>query len=92
MAQTDQWFAEDKYKHFAVSAAIASVATVATGDKHIGFWSSVGVGVAKELHDQQASAKDLAWDVLGAYIGAELPGWALHVNGDYATVIYKKDF
>ena len=96
-AQTDPWFSDDKYKHFAVSAAIASAVTVATEDKQVGFWASVGVGVAKEIYDSQQpgcyiSVRDLAWDVLGAYVGAELTGWVLRVDGNSATVLYIKDF
>lgn len=81
-ASADDWLGEDKYMHFAVSAAISGATTTAIGDKQVGFWTGVGVGAAKEVYDahtpgHEASVKDLAWDVLGAYAGAYLGGLAI---------------
>jgi putative lipoprotein len=85
VAHTDSWFGIDKLKHFFVSAFIESVsysALQAMGVNHraamgsaIGI--SVGVGVARELHDRRVpgnifSVRDLTWDALGTGAGALL--------------------
>ena len=81
-AQEDEWFAEDKALHFAVSAGLAAggyvVATTVfecrRGRIATGAATALAAGIGKELHDRSrdggvASWKDLAWDVLGTVAG-----------------------
>ncbi|HEX5829486.1 MAG TPA: hypothetical protein VFY16_00805 [Gemmatimonadaceae bacterium] len=74
----DQWFGEDKLKHFVLSALVQSVSYSALqlsgvdGDPALAGATAVtlGLGVGKEWCDRRAggafSGKDLTWDVAGA--------------------------
>lgn len=79
----DAWFAEDKLRHFTVSAAATTVgyggarflldaepAAVTAGS------IALGLGIAKELMDVRAggpfSLKDLIWDAAGVALGLTL--------------------
>lgn len=83
-ADKDRWFAKDKYKHFAISAAYAAGGTY-IAHRHfeiskkeapvIGFSITIALGAAKEGADKisrkgNASYKDFLWDVAGALTGA----------------------
>lgn len=73
----DPWIGVDKWKHFAVCSVIQSVGYgVALGGQghaaslRIGAAAVAAVGVSREVYDWRVkghfSAKDLAWDALGA--------------------------
>lgn len=74
----DEWTGADKSKHFLAGVAVSSIATAVAKDELHGFLAGSAVGVAKEIYDStgagQASLKDLAWTVAGAYLGAKLGG------------------
>lgn len=84
----DEWRGPDKTKHFGGSALVAGgVTALAAQDQDSGEAAAVGIGVAlavgagKELYDLNVkqtcwSWKDLAWDFLGASIGATLAAQA----------------
>ena len=85
----DRWWGEDKKKHFAASALIGAGITFASSTQTdtaeaaaIGFAAAVSAGAAKEWHDLYIqktcwSWKDLAWDIIGASVGASLAAWAV---------------
>lgn len=92
-ALADSWTGPDKEKHLLGSAAVAFVVTHATDNPTTGFWSAVAVGGAKEVYDHyhrggDASARDLVWDVAGAYLGAQAGGWTIKRSGGTTTVAY----
>ena len=83
--RSDSWFGIDKLKHFLMSAFIDSVsysALQAMGADRRGAMGgaigiTLGVGVARELHDRRIpgnifSVRDLTWDALGTAAGAVL--------------------
>ncbi len=87
----DKWFAEDKLKHFGLSAFFAGGSYI-VANRHfdfnknksftIGIGITVSLGAAKEIIDyktpnQTSSHKDLIWDIAGALTGALLAGLAL---------------
>lgn len=84
----DTWFGPDKVQHLAATAVIGATATtIATPDQDrdaaaaIGFGTALAVGLGKEAYDLQVkrtcwSWKDLAWDLLGASLGATLAAQA----------------
>ena len=79
----DEWFSEDKFEHFAHSAAISSsIYLIAnnimrTDDKtsfYISFSTSSLIGLSKEIKDSKdekgtASSKDLIFDIAGVLFG-----------------------
>jgi uncharacterized protein YfiM (DUF2279 family) len=79
----DEWFSEDKFNHFAHSAAISSsIYLIAnnmakTDNKnsfYISFSISALIGVSKEIKDSKsttgtASSKDLLFDIAGVMFG-----------------------
>lgn len=97
-ADADEWTGNDKALHFAGSAFIAAAVTAATQNERIGFWSSVAVGVVKEVYDYDhpstntASLKDLTWDVLGAYMGARLAGWSIRQSHGETVISFSRLF
>ena len=97
-ARADEWTGTDKTQHFIGSALIAAGVTSYTGDERIGFWSSVAVGVAKEVYDYDhpaantASLKDLTWDVLGAYMGARMAGWSIRQSHGETVISFSRLF
>lgn len=84
----DPMFAEDKYMHFGVSAAMSAGCTAFNSRPNRElecFAGSVAVGIAKEIHDHNVpgkifSYKDLIWDIAGAYTGAKFGGWIFTPN------------
>jgi uncharacterized protein YfiM (DUF2279 family) len=80
----DLWFSGDKVLHFGISLCVGfsiySVYFVATrndmGAKCISITSAVLLGLIKEYYDWRVkkhfSYKDLAWDAIGASMGALL--------------------
>ncbi|MGR3319678.1 MAG: hypothetical protein ACUZ8O_14520 [Candidatus Anammoxibacter sp.] len=80
----DEWFAEDKAKHFAVSFLLAAgayysinVSTNKDSSAIIGATSfSIGLGLLKEFKDVKDgkfwSNKDLIWDVIGAGVAVSI--------------------
>ena len=80
----DEWFAEDKAKHFAVSFLLAAGAyysidasTNKDSNAIIGAASfSIGLGLLKEFKDVKGgkfwSNKDLIWDVIGAGVAVSV--------------------
>lgn len=80
----DHWLAPDKLKHFFVSAFLESASysafRAARVNHHDAIVSAagltVGVGLAKELHDTRTgegfSFRDLTWDAAGTAAGAAL--------------------
>jgi uncharacterized protein YfiM (DUF2279 family) len=79
----DEWFSEDKFYHFAHSAAISSSIylisnKITKNDKNTSFYISFSVssliGLSKEIKDSKdekgyASSKDLIFDVAGVLFG-----------------------
>ncbi|MEJ2568819.1 MAG: hypothetical protein P8Z50_08140 [candidate division WOR-3 bacterium] len=79
----DYWFSEDKFHHFAHSAAISSsiylIANNITGkDDNTSFYISFSIssliGLSKEIKDSNdekgtASSKDLIFDIAGVLFG-----------------------
>jgi len=79
----DEWFSEDKFQHFAHSAAISSSLYLIannikeTNDRNsffISFSISSLIGLSKEIKDSKdekgkASSKDLVYDVAGILFG-----------------------
>lgn len=92
-AHADSWTGIDKQQHLAGSAALAVMISRATHDPTLGFWSSVGMGAAKEAADRyrrsgDPSMRDLLVNVMGAYLGAYNQGWTVHQNGGTTTVAF----
>jgi putative lipoprotein len=79
----DEWFGEDKAKHFAASFLLETLSYnfyVRNVDseskaKAAAFFTSLAVGVAKEFVDDEFSWEDLAWDAAGAGFGV-----AVHIK------------
>lgn len=82
---TDPWFGIDKIKHFFMSAFIETVSYSLLQASGVHYKSALGgaigitlgVGVARELHDQRIpgnlfSIRDLTWDAIGTGAGAIL--------------------
>ena len=79
-ASGDRWFGADKLQHFFLSAFVQSVSYAALRTADVphdralvaASAMTLGVGVAKEVHDHRAgrafSVRDLTWDAAG--IGA----------------------
>ena len=79
----DEWFSEDKFHHFAHSAAISSSVylianNITKTDENTSFYISFSVssliGLSKEIKDSRdkngtASSKDLLFDVAGVLFG-----------------------
>lgn len=91
-AWSESWTGEDKALHFAGSATLATVVTVVSASPQVGFWSAVAVGVTKELIDRRrpggdASLRDLAADVAGAYLGSQAGRWMLYRQGETTTLV-----
>ncbi len=73
----DHWFGADKVKHFFLSAFVESVSYSALRTANVRHDQAlvaasaitVGVGMAKEVHDHHSyglfSVKDLSWDIAG---------------------------
>lgn len=63
----------DKWNHFAFSASVSSVATVATSEPLESMAFTVGLGLVKEIYDGRWGSgfqiPDLAADVAGAAAG-----------------------
>lgn len=80
----------DKVKHFAVSAALGSVARMQIDNPRTAWLVAMAPGVAKELWDARKggsgfSVPDLAADALGAWVGVKLGGWAVKLRRDSIT-------
>ncbi|MDX2011734.1 MAG: hypothetical protein SFW67_16170 [Myxococcaceae bacterium] len=87
-ARADDWLGPDKALHATVSAALslggqaAAISFLETAPERalFGFFTSLSLGVGKELVDGlglgSASLKDLTWDFVGAAAGALL-GWVI---------------
>lgn len=91
----DGMLCRDKALHFGGSAAMAAAVTMATKNERVGFWSTVAVGVAKEVWDDrnrarghQPSAKDLLADVAGAYVGTKA-GTALIIRRNSVAIVIR---
>ncbi len=86
-AKADEWTGKDKKFHLAAGTAISSITTFYSKDSTLGFLVGTGAGVAKEVYDSQrngdASGKDLAVTMIGAYIGS-------HITGLYIIPIKKE--
>jgi uncharacterized protein YfiM (DUF2279 family) len=76
--ETESYFGHDKIKHFAVSFALSTVAynifrtqtELSDGQSRLAaFGAALGVGLAKELIDDEFSEKDLVADIAGAGLG-----------------------
>ncbi len=79
----DEWFSEDKFHHFAHSAAISSsiyliANNIAKTDDNTSFYISFSIssliGLSKEIKDSKdaggtASSKDLVFDIAGVLFG-----------------------
>lgn len=81
----DDWFSDDKYKHFLLSTAIsAAVANAAKSDDRenceaalIGFSVTLTLGAAKESYDKRKkktlySDRDMVWNAAGSLAGSLL--------------------
>ena len=81
--KSDSWFSEDKFHHFAHSAAISSSVylianNIARKDDNTSFYISFSItsliGLSKEIKDSKdekgrASSKDLVFDIAGVLFG-----------------------
>jgi len=77
----DEWFSEDKFHHFAHSAAISSsiyliANNITKTDDNTSFYISISslIGLSKEIKDSKeekgtASSKDLIFDIAGVLFG-----------------------
>lgn len=81
----DDWFSDDKYKHFllstVVSAAVANAAKDESRDNCeaalIGFSVTLTLGAAKESYDKRKkktlySERDMVWNAAGSLAGSLL--------------------
>jgi len=82
-SETDSWFSEDKFHHFAHSAAISSsiyliANNITKKDDNTSFYISFSIssliGLSKEIKDSKdekgkASSKDLVYDIAGVLFG-----------------------
>jgi putative lipoprotein len=96
-AWADSWVGRDKQLHFAGSVVIAGVTTAITKDETTGFIVATGIGIAKEIYDSKhragdASYKDLAWDIAGAWVGSKLGGIIITKVGDTTKISYRIPF
>lgn len=89
---------KDKLMHFGFSTAISGAATIVSEDWRVGFGVCMGVGLAKEIHDEISyggfSGADLAYDAAGCALGAFVGDYAvkLHKQNDVVMVSYTIDF
>ncbi len=76
--ETESYFGHDKIAHFAVSFALSTIAynifrtqtDLSDGQSRLAaFSAALGVGLAKELIDDEFSKKDFVADVAGAGLG-----------------------
>jgi uncharacterized protein YfiM (DUF2279 family) len=79
----DEWFSEDKFHHFAHSAAVSSsvyliAKNITKTDENTSFYISFSIssliGLSKEIKDSKdengrASSKDLVFDIAGVLFG-----------------------
>lgn len=74
------WHQKDKQQHLTVSTGIATLTYGATNSAWASFGACIGVGLAKELYDQQDygkfSSEDMQANAIGCGIGMVL-GYAL---------------
>lgn len=95
-SMADDWTGQDKMQHMAGSALIAASVTAITRDEVAGFQAALAVGIAKEMLDSRraghtASVKDLAADVIGAYIGSKVAGVALiPQRGGFTLTLHRR--
>lgn len=80
----DEWFAQDKAKHFSISVGMGAIATSLmpkdfTDEEKIvgGTLAGFLVGFSKELYDKSTpgrvySYKDMTWDFAGSLLGSYL--------------------
>lgn len=79
----DNWFGEDKMRHFLVSSAIGAVFTKIAANNgtapcksvFIGISASMAIGSGKEWYDKNIrktyfSWKDMVWDIAGGTLGS----------------------
>lgn len=86
--KSDNWFAKDKLKHFAISTFYSGAIAV-TANRHfnlkesksltIGVGITISLGAGKEIYDRSkpketSSIKDFIWDLAGAITGAVIAG------------------
>jgi putative lipoprotein len=82
----DQWSGKDKQMHFGASFALGVAARQLSPDnKFAAFGMAMAPGLIKEIFDSQQdgnkfSAKDMAANALGAYIGVRVGGLILRRN------------
>lgn len=81
----DDWFSDDKYKHFLLSTVIsAGIANAAKDESRdnceaalIGFSVTLALGAAKESYDKRKkktlySERDMVWNAAGSLTGSLL--------------------
>lgn len=81
----DTWTGPDKIKHAAVSAALGAGASLIVESEAQAVGLALLPGLAKELHDARPggtgfSAKDMAANAIGAYLGVKLGGLIIRPN------------
>lgn len=89
----DDWFGEDKAKHFGVSFAVGVATSRVTSDEWSAFGLALLPGLAKELYDSgqdcnRFSWKDMGWNAAGAYVGVRTGNWIFSPSG----VAYRASF
>lgn len=98
-SQADEWTGQDKAKHFAIhvatGAATRAMFPALTDTQAVAL--ATLPGLAKELHDARKggsgfSAKDMTWNIAGAFVGVRLTGWALTKSRDTVSVSYSTSF
>jgi putative lipoprotein len=80
----DKWTGPDKVKHFTGGLLLGTVGTLVTESKGHGLGVGCLTGLAKEVTDSRGgtgfSVKDLTVTCAGAWLGAQLGGWLVHVT------------
>jgi putative lipoprotein len=77
-ADSDPWFAKDKYQHFGASAVLGLASSAVIEDKKTAFAVAMVPGILKEVYDAHhrdkhtPSWRDLAWDAAGAWVGVHV--------------------
>lgn len=82
----DKWDSPDKAEHFAVSAAIGTLAAMHYENKWKAFGVALIPGLLKEIYDgsqdnKRFSGKDMAINALGAAVGVQIGHWIVTRDG-----------
>ena len=97
-ASAESWTGRDKDLHAIGGAAIGSLATLATGSARYGCAAAAGIGLTKEIYDNQhkathtPSAKDFAVTAIAGCLAAAGTSWVITPSHSGVNVTYKWEF